>query len=67
MELLTQKYVIRDSTQFAGENYYNRFAQYGARIQVRSATLIDGVRGRDALVSNPLDRRVKVAVIRKVQ
>ena len=33
----------------------------GARVQIRSATLINGVGGRDALASEPLDRQVKVA------
>jgi hypothetical protein len=32
-----------------------------ARVQIRSATLINRLGGRDALASEPLDRQVKVA------
>ena len=33
-----------------------------ARIQIRSATLINGLGGRDVRASDPLDRQVKVAL-----
>ena len=35
--------------------------KYQPRVQIRSATLINGLGGRDAIASEPLDRQVKVA------
>ena len=34
---------------------------YPTRVQIRSATLINGLGGRDAIASEPLNRQVKVA------
>jgi hypothetical protein len=46
-----------------GDHHDRRNEEIRTRIQIRSATLKNGLGGRNALASAPLDRQVKVARI----